>query len=598
MAALCTSGFSRWMVLVLIATTAKEVAGKGLHLFEADIKYHGPPNSRNALKDPALLWDYKEIPYVIRQGDYSASEVSLIRSAMEEFHQHTCVRFVQRNSEKDYLHIQRLKGCWSFIGQRHEGAQNVSIGKNESLRTTCVQNGVIVHELMHAVGFWHEHSRPDRDTWVEILWNNIIKDEKHNFNKRTEDESSTLDLPYDYGSVMHYGNTLFSVNGQPTIRALFPFTGTMGQRDGMSAGDIEKINTLYNCDTQKWRTDGRCGSLFPAPGATPGECNPHGQFPCCSANGYCGSGTDFCDCPGCVDFTSELGCPTVVLYGSHTVQSSRMTSYTMTGDTHEGRPVYYSSVVCNYLYYTGDSILEWRVGSQVGNRDVRVRDSHLYADEITGTFLLWNGQEWVENPDVKIACSDDVPAGVVVPQSVGCATICTRVSLQGDANVRHPSITTYTRTDQTSGGRPVYVSDTDSQFFLFFVEDYKLWLVGPTIGRDFGNAHVKDSATTPDQIRSQWQLWDDSQWQFIPSVHASCVICQDPLGVESGAIPDASITASSNAIFRPSYYGRLRQLVVGTAGVDQLILYVTSIFICGQADRTLEQCRKKKKLQL
>ncbi|KAI8490936.1 Astacin (Peptidase M12A) [Branchiostoma belcheri] len=95
MAGRCTSEFCRWMVLVLIATTTKEVAGqgkgdpvhgsgrvamdniieinKGLHLFEADIKYYGPSNTRNAIKDSARLWDYKEIPFVIRQGDYCKS---------------------------------------------------------------------------------------------------------------------------------------------------------------------------------------------------------------------------------------------------------------------------------------------------------------------------------------------------------------------------------------------------------------------------------------------------------------------------------------------------------------------------------------------
>ena len=53
------------------------------------------------------------------------------------------------------------------MGKRGDGPQTISIGKN------CDKFGIVVHELGHVVGFWHEHTRPDRDQYVDIFYKSI-----------------------------------------------------------------------------------------------------------------------------------------------------------------------------------------------------------------------------------------------------------------------------------------------------------------------------------------------------------------------------------------------------------------------------------------
>jgi hypothetical protein len=63
-------------------------------------------------------------------------------------------------------------GCSSELG-RQGGKQTIYIG------TMCSSLTNIVHEVMHALGFMHEHQRPDRDTFIEIIWKNIIPGKLH-----------------------------------------------------------------------------------------------------------------------------------------------------------------------------------------------------------------------------------------------------------------------------------------------------------------------------------------------------------------------------------------------------------------------------------
>jgi hypothetical protein len=66
-----------------------------------------------------------------------------------------------------------LHRCCSFVGKRGNGPQAISIGKN------CDKFGIVVHELGHVVGFWHEHTRPDRDDHVQIIRENIMTGETY-----------------------------------------------------------------------------------------------------------------------------------------------------------------------------------------------------------------------------------------------------------------------------------------------------------------------------------------------------------------------------------------------------------------------------------
>ncbi|KAM8953255.1 hatching enzyme 1.2-like [Pelodytes ibericus] len=198
--------------------------------------------SRSAIKCQRCMWDESPngmvyVPYVI-SPQYTKAERSVITSALQEFEVMTCLTFAGRTTEINYMSIESGSGCWSYIG-RKGGKQTVSLSKSG-----CVSYGVVQHEIMHSLGFFHEHNRSDRDNYVNIMWQYINDDNQGNFLK---DDTNNLGLPYDYSSVMHYYSTVFSnTSGKATIVTI-PDPKPIGQRLGMSGLDIQKINTLYNC---------------------------------------------------------------------------------------------------------------------------------------------------------------------------------------------------------------------------------------------------------------------------------------------------------------------------------------------------------------
>ncbi|CAN8017651.1 unnamed protein product [Ixodes persulcatus] len=118
--------------------------------------------------DQDLLWPGGVVYYTIHPKLNRRKRA--IRKAMLELESKTCVRFVQRTDQTDYLNIIANEGCESHIG-RVGGAQELSLGPG------CVWHGTILHEFLHALGFEHEHARIDRDNYIKVYRNNILAGE-------------------------------------------------------------------------------------------------------------------------------------------------------------------------------------------------------------------------------------------------------------------------------------------------------------------------------------------------------------------------------------------------------------------------------------
>ncbi|XP_053545306.1 astacin-like metalloendopeptidase [Bombina bombina] len=201
--------------------------------------------SRNGISCDLCLWPTNSagnviVPYTL-SPNYTANDIAVIFKAMTEFETLTCVRFVPHSDQENYLNITSDGGCWSAIGMVG-GGQVLSLIPHK-----CMSKGIIQHELNHALGFYHEHLRSDRDKYVTIVTNNIAPENLKHFEKI---ETNNLGTQYDFKSVMHYPRDAYSKTpGQATIVPKSKLHTSVGQRFGLSRLDVEKIKRLYNCDT-------------------------------------------------------------------------------------------------------------------------------------------------------------------------------------------------------------------------------------------------------------------------------------------------------------------------------------------------------------
>lgn len=162
--------------------------------------------------------------------------------AMNQIEQVSCVKF-KKDNQFHYINITNnaTLGCITDVGYMKKKGQIMNLTRN------CSRPGSIMHELMHAVGFYHQHMSIDRDDYVRINVSNIIEGKEYNFIKLHASVASNLGLGYDIHSIMHYRPRAHSKNNETTITAKDGKDKGMGQRQGLSRIDIQKIKKLYNC---------------------------------------------------------------------------------------------------------------------------------------------------------------------------------------------------------------------------------------------------------------------------------------------------------------------------------------------------------------
>lgn len=105
-----------------------------------------------------------------------------------------------------------------------------------------------MHEIGHVLDLEHVHTRFDRDEYIVINRENVVKDMEDQYTIRKRKNEL---VPYDYRSIMHYQSSDFSVD--PFVKLTMSTKSPILQylidepRKRLSFYDKKQIIIMYNC---------------------------------------------------------------------------------------------------------------------------------------------------------------------------------------------------------------------------------------------------------------------------------------------------------------------------------------------------------------
>jgi hypothetical protein len=181
-------------------------------------------------------WPNRTIPFVI---DSRIPNQNRIHEAIAHYHKYTKIRLVKRTNQRDYVYFNyngKNGGCSSWIGRK---------GRKQKINVPdWCGKGSIIHEIGHALGLYHEHTRWDRNKLIDVVWSNIKVRYWFNYIRHP---FGVMTGKLDFDSIMLYPsfNGFARDRSKPTMVHRVTGKPFYSNRRELSPGDLAALKFLY-----------------------------------------------------------------------------------------------------------------------------------------------------------------------------------------------------------------------------------------------------------------------------------------------------------------------------------------------------------------